>query len=281
MRLDRALAERALARSRSHAQELIRSGSVTVDGHTITKPSHEVTADARMDVADGSDYVSRAAYKLKGALQVCEPLGFPVRGLTALDAGASTGGFTQTLLEHGAAHVWSVDVGHGQIASSIASDSRVSVREGVNVRDLTSTSEGAGVDLVVADLSFISLRLVLPALVAYAREGAQMLLMVKPQFEVGRERLGAGGVVTDLRDRADAVAGVLAEARRLGLAVRHVARSGLPGPHGNVEFFVWVGGPWQASGQTGIAPDWPELDGEQEAAAIRREVHASPGTEGK
>ncbi|WNM26128.1 TlyA family RNA methyltransferase [Demequina capsici] len=281
MRLDRALAERGVARSRSHAQELIRSGAVAVDGATVTRPSHTVSADTVITVSADARYVSRAAFKLAGALEACAPLGLNVAGMTVLDAGASTGGFTQTLLEHGVAHVLAVDVGHGQMAAAIAADPRVTSREGVNVRDLSASAPGAGVDLVVADLSFISLRLVLPALADFAREGAQMLLMVKPQFEVGRERLGAGGVVTSLADRAAAVAGVLAAARALGLVVRHVARSGLPGPHGNVEFFVWVGGPWQARSDSEQEPAWPVLDQDAENAAIRREVHASGQREGE
>ncbi|WP_083979881.1 TlyA family RNA methyltransferase [Demequina salsinemoris] len=281
MRLDRALAEQGLARSRSHAQELIRSGSVTVDGAVVTKASLVVGQSHTLEVNGEAGYVSRAAFKLLGALDATAPLGLDIAGMSALDAGASTGGFTQVLLERGASHVLAVDVGHGQLSERIAADPRVTAREGVNVRDLTSGSEGAGVDLVVADLSFISLTLVLPALVDFARAGAQMLLMVKPQFEVGRERLGSGGVVTRLEDRADAVAGVLTMARELGLAVHHVSRSMLPGPHGNVEFFVWVGGPWQASAENANAPAWPILDEEAQTAAIAREVQASSETEGK
>ncbi|WP_200809817.1 TlyA family RNA methyltransferase [Demequina sp. NBRC 110054] len=281
MRLDRALAERGLARSRSHAQELIRSGAVTVDGAVSTKPALMVDEVTSIEVHGQTDYVSRAAFKLLGALDATAPLGLDISGMTALDAGASTGGFTQVLLERGIGHVHAVDVGHGQLSERIAADPRVTAREGVNVRDLTSASEGAGVDLVVADLSFISLKIVLPALVDFAREGAQMLLMVKPQFEVGRERLGSGGVVTSLSDRAEAVAAVLAEARALGLVVRHVERSMLPGPHGNVEFFVWVGGAWQASDQNATAPAWPVLDDEAQAAAIAREVTSSSDKEGE
>lgn len=279
MRLDRALPERGLVRSRSHASELIRAGSVRVDGVVVTKPAFEVSDASVIDVDEASGYVSRAAFKLAGALDACAPFGLDVAGARALDAGASTGGFTQVLLERGVAHVQAVDVGHGQIDPLIAGDPRVTVREGVNVRSLTSADDGAGCDLVVADLSFISLHLVVPALVDFAAPWAQMLLMVKPQFEVGRERLGKGGVVADPALRIEAVAGVADACARAGLVIRHVARSSLPGPHGNVEFFVWVGGPWQARTDMDADPGWPTLDEEQVRAAVVREVLDSDDVE--
>lgn len=275
MRLDRALPERGLARSRSHATELIRAGSVRVGGAAVTKPAFEVSEASRIVVDAPAGYVSRAAFKLAGALDACEPLALDVTGAHALDAGASTGGFTQVLLERGVAHVHAVDVGHGQIAPAIASDPRVTVREGVSVRELTAADDGAGCDLVVADLSFISLQLVVPAFVDFAAPGAQMLLMVKPQFEVGRERLGNGGVVTDPALRIEAVSGVIEACVRAGLHVRHVERSSLPGPHGNVEFFVWVGGPWQARTDMDADPGWPTLDEDEAREAVVREVLSS------
>lgn len=271
VRLDRALHARGLARSRSHAQELIAAGAVTVDGRVATKSAHPVSDDAVLDVApDAGRYVSRAAHKLVSALDACAPDGLSVDGRRALDAGASTGGFTQVLLERGAAHVLAVDVGHDQLSPSIRGDARVTVREGVNVRDLDASTPGAGVGLVVADLSFIALPLVIPALVAFAGEGADHLLMVKPQFEVGRGKLSARGVVTSQAARASAVRGVARAMSDAGLTLHRVARSGLPGPQGNVEFFIWASNVWQA--RSGDAHARPVLDGELLEQAIAREV---------
>ena len=270
MRLDRALAARGLARSRSHAQELIATGSVTVDGTVVTRAALDVAETAELAVAPESvHYVSRAAHKLLGALDACAPLGLDVAGAHALDAGASTGGFTQVLLERGATHVDAVDVGHGQLVASLREDPRVTVTEGLNVRDLQPGGPGTGAQVVVADLSFISLALVLPALVRTADAHAEFVLMVKPQFEVGRSKLSARGVVTDPRARASAVRGVADAMASLGLAVHHVARSALPGPRGNVEFFVWGGGAWQARPHR---PARPVLVGDALDAAIAREV---------
>jgi len=246
MRLDRALVARGLARSRTHAQALIDSGSVTVDGTVITRSSHFTSPDAVVTVNDDG-YVSRAAHKLIGALDACAPYGLTVAGRRALDAGASTGGFTQVLLEQGAEHVTAVDVGHGQLVESIANDPRVTAIEGLNVRGLTSDHLAGPVDLVVADLSFISLTLVTDSLVAATASGGDVLFMVKPQFEVGRDRLGAGGVVTNVNDRAKAVAGVAASLEEQGAVIHRVERSQLPGLTGNVEFFVWASVSWQAS----------------------------------
>jgi 23S rRNA (cytidine1920-2'-O)/16S rRNA (cytidine1409-2'-O)-methyltransferase len=161
-------------------------------------------------------------------------------GKRALDAGASTGGFTDVLLQRGTAHVVAVDVGYGQLAWSLQSDDRVTVIDRTNVRSLTRDAIGEPVDLVVADLSFIPLGLVLPALVSCCAPDADLLPMVKPQFEVGKERLPAGGVVRDPEHRADAVRGVAAQAAALGLGVRGVTASSLPGPSGNVEYFLWL-----------------------------------------
>ncbi|MFW7414962.1 TlyA family RNA methyltransferase [Demequina sp. SO4-18] len=271
MRLDRALHARGLARSRSHAQELIAAAAVTVDGVVATRPATPVSDEAELSVAPGAGrYVSRAAHKLIGALDECARDGLTVDGKSALDAGASTGGFTQVLLERGAAHVLAVDVGHGQLAASIAADPRVTTREGVNVRDLDAASPGAGVDLVVADLSFIALPLVIPAVADFAGPGADHVLMVKPQFEVGRGRLSARGVVTDPAARASAVLGVARAMADAGLTLHRVARSPLPGPQGNVEFFVWGSSVWQAG--AGDAHTRPVLEGDSLEEAIAREV---------
>lgn len=271
MRLDRALHARGLARSRSHAQELIATGAVIVNGTVASKAAHDVSDDADLAVTGNSaHYVSRAAHKLISALDTCADDGLTVAGRRALDAGASTGGFTQVLLERGAAHVLAVDVGHGQLAPHISDDPRVTSREGINVRDLTAHSEGAGVDLVVADLSFIALPLVIEPLAAFAGEGSDFLLMVKPQFEVGKGRLSARGVVTDPKARASAVSTVAQAMSQAGLSIHRVARSGLPGPQGNVEYFVWGSQAWQASGND--VPARPLLSGDALERAISREV---------
>lgn len=242
MRLDSELVRRGLARSREQAASLIRAGRVSVAGRPAGKPATQVDTASAIVVAEnpeGPDYVSRGAYKLLGALEAFE--GLTVAGRRCLDAGASTGGFTDVLLRHGAAHVVAVDVGYGQLAWSLRTDERVTVLERVNVRDLTPDMVGEPPTLVVGDLSFISLRLVLPALVACAAEKAEFALLVKPQFEVGRERVGAGGVVRDPLLRAGAVADVAAAARTLGLTVKGVTASPLPGPSGNVEYLLWLG----------------------------------------
>lgn len=261
---------RGLARSRTHAQELIASGAVLVDGAVAIKPAVDVSDSSGIEISDTVDahYVSRAAHKLVGALDVCEPQGLVVAGRLCLDAGASTGGFTQVLLERGASHVLALDVGHGQLAPVVADDPRVTAVEGANARELTSDSPGAGVGLVVADLSFISLTLVIDPLRAFAAPDADFLLMVKPQFEVGREALGHGGVVRHAPSRADAVAKVVAHMRQAGLAIHNVAPSALPGPAGNVEFFVWGSGSWQARGAG--AP--PALNDAELAQAIASAV---------
>ncbi|WP_062522053.1 TlyA family RNA methyltransferase [Demequina silvatica] len=246
MRLDRALVARGLAPSRTRAQELIAAGAVSVDGVTAAKAALEVRDDAVVEAVAPDQYVSRAAHKLLGALEACPEL--ETAGRIALDVGASTGGFTQVLLERGAARVHAIDVGHGQLAPAVAADARVVAREGLNARELTVESLGERPDLVVADVSFISLTLLVAPIVATLAERADLLLMVKPQFEVGRERLGRGGVVTNLDDRARAVMSVVRCMMDAGLDIRRIARSTLPGPHGNVEFFVWASRAWQAGG---------------------------------
>ncbi|MFF1509308.1 TlyA family RNA methyltransferase [Streptomyces sp. NPDC058326] len=243
-RLDAELVRRKLARSREHAGQLIAAGRVTVGKTVATKSATQVeTAAAIVVVQDDSDpdYVSRGGHKLAGALAAFVPLGLRVEGRRALDAGASTGGFTDVLLRAGAAHVMAVDVGYGQLAWSLQSDERVTVKDRTNVRELTLDAiDGVPVDLVVGDLSFIPLGLVLPALVACTAPGADLVLMVKPQFEVGKERLGAGGVVRSAELRADAVKNVARRAAELGLGVLGVTASPLPGPSGNVEYFLWL-----------------------------------------
>jgi 23S rRNA (cytidine1920-2'-O)/16S rRNA (cytidine1409-2'-O)-methyltransferase len=243
LRLDAELVRRGLARSRDHGAELVLAGRVTVNGQRAAKPATAVTVDADLVVRedpDRPDYVSRGGHKLAGALAAFAPLGLTVSGRRCLDAGASTGGFTDVLLRAGAAEVVAVDVGYGQLAWSLQSDGRVTVHDRTNIRDLTSELIGGPVDLVVGDLSFISLRLVLDALISVTRRDGDLALMVKPQFEVGKERLGKGGVVRDVRHRADAVAGIAAAAAERGWGAVAVAASPLPGPAGNVEYFLWL-----------------------------------------
>lgn len=231
-----------------------------VAGQVATKPATAVEAGVALLVDEdaGEHWVSRGAHKLLGAL---DAFGYDPTGARALDAGASTGGFTEVLLRRGAAHVVAVDVGYGLLAWNLRTDPRVTVVERVNARNLTPEQVGEPVDLVVADLSFIPLGLVLPALLSCARPGADLLPMVKPQFEVGRENLPAGGVVRDPAARAAAVQRVADQAWDLGLGVRGVVASPLPGPSGNVEFFLWLTAgapPLQAAALERAVTDGPQ-----------------------
>ncbi|TDC90058.1 TlyA family RNA methyltransferase [Actinomadura sp. 7K507] len=241
-RLDAELVRRGLARSREHAGQLIGDGRVRVGGQPAAKAATQVETGAAILVAEdggGPEYVSRGGHKLAGALDAFG--GLEVKGRVCLDAGASTGGFTDVLLRAGAGRVYAVDVGYGQIAWSLRTDERVTVMERVNIRELEpGMLGGPPPDLVVGDLSFISLRLVLGPVHACAAPGADYAMMVKPQFEVGKNRVGAGGVVRDPGLRADAVRGVAAHAATLGLGVLGVTASPLPGPSGNVEYFLWL-----------------------------------------
>lgn len=238
-RVDAELVRRGLARSRQQAAELIGAGLVSIDGMPVSKPASavSVTATLKVDVGDERKWVSRGAHKLIGALDVFE---IDVASRRCLDAGASTGGFTEVLLDRGAAEVVAVDVGYGQLAWSLRSDERVRVIERTNVRELTSESIDGPVDMVVADLSFISLATVLPALTACSHPHADIVPMVKPQFEVGKDRVGAGGVVADPELRIDAVMSVATRAATLGWEAVDVTASPLPGPSGNVEYFLWL-----------------------------------------
>jgi 23S rRNA (cytidine1920-2'-O)/16S rRNA (cytidine1409-2'-O)-methyltransferase len=236
-RLDAELVRRGLARSREQAVALIEAGRVEVRGTAARKPAALVEPADPVRVRDdgGPRYASRGGYKLAGALH---EFGLDVAGRRCLDAGASTGGFTDVLLRAGAAEVVAVDVGYGQLAWALRTDPRVRVRDRTNVRSLTPEMIGGPVDVTVADLSFISLGLVLPALAACTGPGGDLVPMVKPQFEVGRERVASGGVVRDPALRAEAVLAVAAAAADLGFGVAGAVRSPLPGPAGNVEFFL-------------------------------------------
>jgi len=243
LRLDAELVRRGLARSREHASELIAEGRVRVAGALATKTATGVTTDVAIVVSqdpDKPDYVSRGGHKLAGALAAFAPLGFSVEGRRCLDAGASTGGFTDVLLRAGAAEVVAVDVGYGQLAWALRSDDRVRVHDRTNIRDVTTELIGGPVDVVVGDLSFISLRLVLDALLGVVADDADLALMVKPQFEVGKDRVGKGGVVRDVALRIEAVTEVAEAAAAKGWGARAVTTSPLPGPSGNFEYFLWL-----------------------------------------
>jgi 23S rRNA (cytidine1920-2'-O)/16S rRNA (cytidine1409-2'-O)-methyltransferase len=250
-RLDAELVRRGLARSREQAVELIDAGRVEVRGSVARKAAAMVDPADPVRVTGGGDgYVSRGGHKLAGALAAFAPLGLTVTGRRCLDAGASTGGFTDVLLRNGAAQVVAVDVGYGQLAWALRADPRVEVHDRTNVRALTPEQIGGTVQLTVADLSFISLRLVLEALASCTAPDGDLLPMVKPQFEVGKGRVGDGGVVRDPMLRAEAVLDVARYARGLGLGVAGVTPSPLPGPSGNVEFFLWL-----RAGATGVDED--------------------------
>lgn len=241
-RLDAELVARKIARSREHAQEMIKAGRVTVNGMLAKKPASGVDGNVSIKVAESEDdrWASRGAHKLLGALEAFEPQGLSVEGKTVLDAGASTGGFTDVCLDRGAAKVKAVDVGYGQLIWRLQNDDRVDVMDRTNVRTLTPEDLGGQVDLMVGDLSFISIRLVLPALAACVKEGGDLLPMVKPQFEVGKDRLGHGGVVRSPELRAEVTREVAVEAMKYGLSTKAVVASPLPGPSGNVEYFLWL-----------------------------------------
>ena len=237
-RLDAELVHRGLARSREQARDLVDDGRVTLNGVVATKPATQVEPTASIVVREsehGPDYVSRGAHKLVGAL---DAFALDVAGRHALDAGASTGGFSDVLLRRGIAAVVAVDVGYGQLAWPVRSDERVTVLERTNVRDLVPDLLPFVPDLVVGDLSFISLALVLPPLVGVVSADADLVLMVKPQFEVGKGQVGAGGVVRDAALRSQAVRRIADAALDLGLGTAGVVASPLPGPSGNVEYFL-------------------------------------------
>jgi 23S rRNA (cytidine1920-2'-O)/16S rRNA (cytidine1409-2'-O)-methyltransferase len=240
-RLDAELVRRGLARSREQAASLVTARRVLVAGQAAAKPATQVAPGDPITITEEPGepvYASRGGQKLAGALAAFP--GLRVQGRRCLDAGASTGGFTDVLLRAGAAHVIAADVGYGQLAWALRTDERVTVLDRVNVRQLRPEQVAPAPDLVTADLSFISLGLVLPALIACASPDADFVLLVKPQFEVGKDRVGSGGVVRAPELRREAVAGVAAAASARGLGVAGVVASPLPGPSGNVEYFLWL-----------------------------------------
>ena len=250
-RLDVALVDRGLARSRTRAGELIAAGSVTVGDRAATKPSLRITPDDEVAViGDADHWVGRAAGKLVGAFDTFD---LDARGLRCLDIGACTGGFTQVLLERGAAHVIALDVGHDQLAAQIATDPRVEERSGTTIRGLAPADLGGRVDLAVGDLSFISLRLVLAEIAGLLTDVGEAVLLIKPQFEVGRGRLGRRGVVTSPDARAEAIESVLHTAEQVGLSVIALAASPVRGGEGNHEYLVHL------TRRPAAAPTWQAL----------------------
>jgi 23S rRNA (cytidine1920-2'-O)/16S rRNA (cytidine1409-2'-O)-methyltransferase len=237
VRLDLLLVERGLAPTRAKAQALVLAGAVTVDGATADKPGRPVERGAQVVVtAPEHPWVSRGGVKLAAAL---EAFALSPAGRRCLDVGASTGGFTHVLLAGGAARVVALDVGRGQLDWQLRNDPRVLVLEGVNARHLKPEDVPGPFDLITVDVSFISLRLVLPALVPLLEPDGDLVALVKPQFEAGRGQVGRGGVVRDEAVREEAIAGVVAAARDLGLEPAGRLRSPLPGPAGNVEELAW------------------------------------------
>ena len=242
-RLDRELVRRGLLPSREQALAAIVAGRVTVSGQQAIKPARGVAANEPIElIGDDPGYASRGAHKLAGALEVFAAAVPPlqVAGRRCLDAGASTGGFTDVLLREGVRSVVAVDVGYGQLIWRLQNDDRVQVVDRTNVRHLTPDLIGGQVELVVADLSFISLRIVLPALTSCVVPDGDLVVLVKPQFEVGREQVGSGGVVREPESRARAIRGVATVAEGLGFGVRGLVQSSLPGPAGNVEYVLWL-----------------------------------------
>ena len=239
-RLDAELVRRGLARSRAQARTLVEAGSVLVGGAVARKASLPVSATDEVALATEPDpWVSRAAYKLLTALEVFGGRGLSAHGKRCIDVGASTGGFTQVLLAHGAARVEAVDVGHGQLVPELAGDPRVREWSGTNVRDLDPAAIGGPAPLVVADLSFISLRTVMPQLAALTEHGGDLVVLVKPQFEVGRERLGKAGLVRRPQDRARAITDAADAAVACGLHPLEVHHSPIQGATGNQEYLLW------------------------------------------
>jgi 23S rRNA (cytidine1920-2'-O)/16S rRNA (cytidine1409-2'-O)-methyltransferase len=244
VRLDRELVRRGLLPSREQALAAIAAGRVRVGGQPADKPARGVAGDELIELRDGDDpgYASRGAYKLAGALDTfsADPVPLRIAARRCLDAGASTGGFTDVLLREGAREVVAVDVGYGQLIWRLQNDERVRVVDRTNVRHLSPEDIGGPVELVVADLSFISLRLVLPALATCLEPGGDLVVLVKPQFEVGRGQVGRGGVVRDPQARVRAIRGVAQAAGELGIGVRGLVQSSLPGPAGNLEYVLWL-----------------------------------------
>lgn len=276
IRIDSELVRRGLARSRAQAAGLITAGHVTLDGEVVTKPARQVNPAQAIEILapSGANYVSRGAHKLAGALDALAEHGMAprVEGRHCLDAGASTGGFTDVLLRRGAEHVVAVDVGYGQLAWSLRSDPRVTALDRTNIRVLDPDAVAPAPELVVGDMSFISLTLVLEPLLRVAADDADLLLMVKPQFEVGKDRIGRGGVVHDLDLHVETVMTVAERAHALGAGVDAVTASPLPGPAGNVEYFLNM--------HASCAGSPEDLRGDDLRSQVEEAVAAGPAASG-
>lgn len=237
MRADVLLAERGIFPSRERARAAILAGDVRVDGEPITKAGQMLSEDAEFEIAEKRRYVSRGGDKLAGAL---DAFSFDASGLRAVDVGASTGGFTDCLLQRGAVSVAAVDVGYGQLAWSLRNDPRVSVFERTNIRSADTEELGAPFDLVVVDVSFIGLKVVLPALLALLGDRGDLLALVKPQFEAGKGRVGKRGVVRDPAVHQEVLQRTVDAVSEAGLRVRGLGYSPIKGPEGNIEFWIWA-----------------------------------------
>jgi len=235
-RLDQLLVERGLAASREKAQALILAGDVLVAGQKVQKPGHAVAADASLEVLERMPYVSRGGYKLAGALDAFH---LDVAGRVCLDVGASTGGFTDCLLQRGAAKVWAIDVGHGQLDWKLRNDPRVVVREGVNARYLTPADFPERFDLAVCDVSFISATQLLPAIVPLLKPTGEMIVLIKPQFEVGRGEVGKGGIVKEPELHQAACSRVRKAVESMGFQTQ-IVESPIRGAEGNREFLLYA-----------------------------------------
>ena len=236
-RIDKLIAERELTRSRSKAKARIMAGEVYVDGELVDKAGTQVPVDAEVELrGDPNPYVSRGGLKLESAV---EEFGFDCEGRTAIDVGASTGGFTDFLLQHGARHVYAVDVGYGQFAWKLRQDDRVTVIERTNIREMPEDAIDEPCDLAVIDCSFISLELVLPNTLPFLTDDAEIIALVKPQFEAGPENVGKGGVVRDEEIRQQTIGEVMEMAEELGLELVDSVDSEVHGPSGNVEHFAY------------------------------------------
>ena len=249
-RLDTLVVERGLAESRERAKRLILAGEVIVSGSTQVKPGHLIPPDAEIVVKQPLRYVSRGGLKLEKALQVSQ---VDVRGRVAIDVGASTGGFTDCLLQHGAKFVYAVDVGHGQLAWKIRQDPRVCVIEGTNIRTIDVNRFESPVEIGVVDVSFISLQKVLPVVTQIVNPMGDVLALIKPQFEAGREHVGKGGVVRDAGVHVQVLRDLIQFVRGLDLSVMEISHSPIRGPAGNIEYLIWL-----KAGMKASSADWEE-----------------------
>ena len=290
LRLDLLLVQRALAPTREQARQLIRAGRVRSGGRILDKPGQATPDDIALEVKPSARFVSRGGVKLLGAIE-----GFQLRvaGRVGLDAGISTGGFSDCLLQHGCRRIYGVDVGYGQLAWNLRNDQRVVLKERCNLRYLTPLelygADGEWADLAVADLSFISLKLVLPTIHKLLKPPREAVVLVKPQFEVGRERVGKGGVVRDTAAHCDAVSGVLAAARELGWHGKGICASPITGPAGNHEYWLHLidsvtpaphtlaPGPVEASAGAVRTADQHQLDDADIRDVVRGALLASAG----